>query len=150
MPNSTDNRGLKNGKRYRTSIERILRNHGSTEEIAKKCSSENVEREIPEFRTWTEGGVKEQIRGFIALLIRQLEELTRLVQGLTTSWHPNSYSRTKLLTTSATVMPQSDSIPIAISSNLLLRGRRASGDRRRWESETINLSSVIREGNGLE
>ena len=103
MPNSTDNRGLKNGKRYRTSIERILRNHGSTEEIAKKCSSENVEREIPEFQTWTHEGVKEQIRGFIAPQTRQLEELTRLVQGMTTSWHPSSSPGIELGTISVLV-----------------------------------------------
>ena len=67
-----------------------------------------MEGEVPEFQTLTLEVVNEQIRGFIAPLIRQLEELTRLVQGMTTSRHRNSYPRTELGTTSGTAMPQSD------------------------------------------
>ena len=85
-----------------------MSNHGSTEEIANGVSSENVEGEIPEFQTLTQEAVNEQIRGFIAPLTRQLEELTRLVQGMTASKHPNSYPRTELGTTSGTAMPQSE------------------------------------------
>ena len=87
-----------------------MSHHDSTEEIANRSSSKNVEGEIPEFQTFqTPEAVNEQIRGFIGLLTRQLEELTRLVQGMTTSRHPNSYPRTELGTTSGMVMPQSDS-----------------------------------------
>ena len=57
----------------------------------------------------TQEAVNEQIRGFIAPLTRQLKELTRLVQGMSTSRrHPNSYPRTELGTISSTAMPQSD------------------------------------------
>ena len=99
---------LRNAKQYQTSIERILSNHGCTEEVANRSSSENVEGEIQEFQTLTQEAVSKQIRGFIALLTHQLEELTRLVQGMTTSRHPNSHPRTELGTTSDTAMPQSD------------------------------------------
>ena len=89
MLHSTDYRELRNGKRYQNSIERTMRNQSSTEEIANRSSLENVE-EAPEFQTLTQEAVNEQIRGFITPLTRQLEELTRLVQGMTTSWHSNS------------------------------------------------------------
>ena len=108
MLHSTECRELRNEKRYQTSIERIMSNHGSSDEIANGVSSENVEGDIPEFQTLTQEAVNEQIRGFIAPLTRQLEELTRLVQGMTTSRHSNSYPRTELGATSGTAMPQSD------------------------------------------
>ena len=47
-------------------------------------SSENVEGEVSEFQTLTPEAVGKQIRVFVASLTRQLDELTRLVQGLTT------------------------------------------------------------------
>ena len=108
MLHSTDYRELRNGKRYQTSIERPMNNHGSTGEFANRGSLENVEGEVPEFQMLTQEAVNEQIRWFIAPLTRQLEELTRLVQGMTTSRHPNSYPRTELGITSGTAMPQSD------------------------------------------
>ena len=80
MLHSSDNRSFRNGKRYQTSIEGIMSNHGSREEIANRSSSENVEGEILELQTLTQEAVNEQIRGFIAHLTRSLEELTRLVQ----------------------------------------------------------------------
>ena len=110
MLNSTDYRELRNGKRYQTSTERIVSNDGSTEEIANRISRENVEGEVPELQTSTQDAVNEQNRGFITPLIRQLEEFTRLVQGMTTSRHPNSYPKTELGSTSGTAMPQSDII----------------------------------------
>ena len=85
-----------------------MSHHGSTEEIANKNSSENVV-ENPETQTLTHEAVDEQIREIIAPLTRQLEELTRLVQEMSTSRHPNSYPRTEIGTTSCTAMPQSDS-----------------------------------------
>ena len=85
-----------------------MSNHGSTEELANRSSAENVEGEVPSFQTLTQEAVKEQVRGFIAPLTRQLEELTRLLQGMTISRHPNSYPRTERGTTSRTAMPQSD------------------------------------------
>ena len=108
MPHSTDYRELRNGKRYQTSIERTMSNQSSREEIGNRRSLENVEREVPEFQTLTQEAVSEQIRGFIAPLTRQLEELTRLVQGMTTSWHPNFQPRTEHGTTSGTARPQSN------------------------------------------
>ena len=108
MLHSTDYKELANGKGYQTYNERTVSHHGSTEEIANRISSENVEGKSLEFQTLTQEAVNEQIRGFIASLTRQLEELTRLVQRMTTSRHPNSYRRTELGTTSGTAMPQSD------------------------------------------
>ena len=102
MLHSTDYRELRNEKRYQTSNERIISNHGSTEEFANRISSENGEG-VPEFQTLTKEAVNEQIRGFIAPLTCQLE-LTRLVQGMITSWHRNYYPRTELSTTSGTAM----------------------------------------------
>ena len=101
---------LRNGKHYQTSKERILSHYGSTEEIANRSSSENVEGELPEFQTLTKEAFNEQTRRFFAPLTRQLEELSRLVQRTTTSRYPNSYARTELGTTSGTAMPQFDSI----------------------------------------
>ena len=85
-----------------------MSNHGSTEEIGDRSSSENVEGEVPEFQTLTQEAVNEQIRGFIAPLTRQLEELTWLVQGMTTSRHANFNPRTELGATSGSAMLQSD------------------------------------------
>ena len=82
-----------------------MSHHGNSEEIAHKSSSENVDGEIPEIQTLTQEAVNEQIRRFIAPLTRQLEELTRLVQGMTTSCYPNPYPRTELGTISGTAMP---------------------------------------------
>ena len=55
-----------------------MSNHGSTEEIANRSSSENVGGEVPKFQILTQEAVNEQIRGFIAPLTRPPEELTRL------------------------------------------------------------------------
>ena len=85
-----------------------MSHHSSTEKVANRSASENVEGEFPEFQTLTQEAVSEQIRGFIAPLTCQLEELTRLVQGMTTSRHPNSYPRTELGITSGTAWPRSD------------------------------------------
>ena len=41
----------------------------------------------------TQEEVSEQIRNHIAPLTKQLEELTQLIQGMTTAQHPTSYSR---------------------------------------------------------
>ena len=110
MLHSTDYRELRNGKRYKTSDERQMSHHSSSEEIANWSSSENVDGEKPEIQTLTQKAVNEQIRGFITPLTRQLDELTRLVQGMSTSRHPNSYPKTELGTTPGTAMPQCDRI----------------------------------------
>ena len=77
MLNSTDYRKLRNDKRYQSSTERTLNNNGTTEEIANRSSKENVDQQVPEFRTLTQEAVNEHVRGFIAHLARQLEELAR-------------------------------------------------------------------------
>ena len=71
------------------------------------------------FKRWHKSN--EQIRGFIAPLTRLLEELTRLVQGMITSRHPNSYPRTELGTTSGTAMLQSDSVLLIFHQVCILR-----------------------------
>ena len=122
MLNSTDYRDLRNGKLGQTSIECTLSNHGSTEEIADRNSSENFEGEVPEFQTLTQEAVNEQIRGFIAPLTPQLEELTRLVQRMTTSRQPNSYPRAELGTVSGTAMPQSNTwVKLTIYSSFFVK-----------------------------
>ena len=118
MLHSTDYREIRNGKHYQTSIERIISNHGSTEEIANGLSSENIEGDIPEFQTLTQEAFNEQIRGFIDPPTRQLEELTRLLQGMTTSRHPHSYPRTELGATSGMAMPQSDTLRVRFFQSL--------------------------------
>ena len=89
MLDSAVYRDLRNGRRYQTSIELKMRAHGSTEENGSGISSENFGGEVSEIQTLTQEAVNEQIRGFIAPLTRQLEDLTRLVQGMTTTRHPN-------------------------------------------------------------
>ena len=59
-------------------------------------SSENVGEEVPEIRTMTQEAVNEQIKGFIAPVIRQLEGLTRVVQGVATSQPRSHYPRSRL------------------------------------------------------
>ena len=73
MLNSTDYRELRNGERYQTSIEPIMSNHGSTEGITKRSSSENVGGEVPEFQTLTQEAANEQIRGSTAPLTRGVD-----------------------------------------------------------------------------
>ena len=107
MPSSTEYRKLRNGKRYQKSIERIMSDNGSTEK-ANGISSENVEGEGPEIERLTQEAVSEQTRGFIAPLIRKLEELTRLAQGMTTTRHPYHCRRTEFDTTSGTAISQSN------------------------------------------
>ena len=63
--------------------------NSSVEDNRAGNSSENVEEEFPEIHTLTEVVVNEQIKGFIAPLTRQLEELTRLVQRMVTTPHPS-------------------------------------------------------------
>ena len=111
MFNFPDYREFRNGKRYQTSTKRTMSSHGNTEALANRSSSGNVEREVPEFQTLIQEAINEQIRGFIAPLTRQLE-LTWLVQGMTTSQHPNSYPRTGFGTTSGTAIRQSDTLTI--------------------------------------
>ena len=79
-----------------------MSDHGSTEEKTTGFSSEIVKGEVSEFQTMTQEASNEQIRGFFAPLTRQLEEMTRLVQEMTTTRHPNYYSRTEFGTTSGT------------------------------------------------
>ena len=85
-----------------------MSHHGSDEEFVNRSSSEDVESENPEIQTLIQEEVNEQIRGFIAPLIHQLDDSTRLVQRMSTSKHPNSYHRTDLGTTSGTAMLQSN------------------------------------------
>ena len=110
MLDSTEYSEFKNGKRQQTSIERTMSDHGSTEETETGISSENVEWEVFKIQTLTKEAVNEQIRGFSAPLARQLEELTRLVQGMDTTCHPNHYPRAEFGTNSGTAMPQSDMV----------------------------------------
>ena len=90
-----------------------MSHHDSPEELASRILSENVVGENPEMQTLTQEAVDEQIRGFIAPLTLQQEELTRLVQETSTSRHPNSSPRNELGTTSGSAMPHSDISPRA-------------------------------------
>ena len=110
MLDSAEYRELRNGKRYQTSIECTMSDHGSKEENATGISSENIKGEVSAIQTLIQEAFNEQIRGFIAPLTRQLQELTRLVQGMTTTWHPNYYPRTDFGTNSGTATHQSDKL----------------------------------------
>ena len=110
MLHSNDYRELRNGKRYQVSDEREMGHHSSIEGITNRISSEEVEGENPAVQTLTQQAVKEQIRGLIAPLTRQLDDLTRLVEGKSTSRLPNSYPRTELGTASGEEQPQSDMV----------------------------------------
>ena len=110
MLHSTDYRELRNRKRYQTSDEHEMSHHGSTEEIVNRSSPENIEGGNPAIQMLTQEAVNEQIRGFIAPLTCPPEELTRLVQIMSTSKHPSSHPRIELGTTSGTAMPQSGSV----------------------------------------
>ena len=81
---------------------------GSVEGNRAVNSLENTEGEVPEIRILTQEAVKEQIKGFIAPLTRQLEELTRLVQEMVTTPHPSHYPRTDYITISGTAAHQPD------------------------------------------
>ena len=67
MLHSNDYRDLRNRKHYQTSIEHIMSNHGSTEEVADRRSSENVEEEVPEFQTLTQEAVNEHLEDTLLL-----------------------------------------------------------------------------------
>ena len=67
--------------------------NGSIEYNSAGNSSENTEGEFPEIRTLTQEAVNEQIKGFIAPLTCQLEELIRLVLGMVTTPHPSHNPR---------------------------------------------------------
>ena len=75
---------------------------------SNRNSSENVEREVSEIHTLTQEAVKEQVKGFVAPLTLELEELTRLVQGMVTTPHPSHYPRADFGTTSGTASHHSD------------------------------------------
>ena len=100
-------RELRNGERYKSSIERTMSENRSNEEYLTGNSSENAEGKVSEIETLTQEAVKVQTEGFIAPLTRQLEELTRLVLGMVTTPHPSHYPRTDFGTTSGTATHQS-------------------------------------------
>ena len=70
----------------------MSKNNGPEGKSAKN-SHETDENEEPEICTLTQEEVNEQINSFIAPLTNQLEDLTRLVQGLSVTSHPNHYPR---------------------------------------------------------
>ena len=94
-----------------------MSNLGSTKEIANGISSESIEGEVLELQMLTQEAVNELIRGFTAPITCQLEQLTRLVQGMTASRHSNFYPRTELGTTPGTVLPQFDTHGYFICQN---------------------------------
>ena len=110
MLDSEEYRELWKGKRYYTCTERTMSENDSFEENITENSSANVKKEVSEIQTLTQKVVNEQIRGYIVRLTRQLGELTRLVlvQGMTTTRHPNHYLRTEFGITSGTATYQSD------------------------------------------
>ena len=108
MLNSAIYKEIRNGKRYSTCVERAMSENGSIEETTTGNSSENVEVEVSEIHTSTQEVVNEQIIEFIAPPTRQLQELTRLVQGVVTPPHPSHYPRADFGTTSGTTTCQSD------------------------------------------
>ena len=82
--------------------------NGSAEDNMAGKASENTKGEVPEIRILTEEAINEQIKGFIAPLTRQLEELTRLVQGMVTTPHPCYHPKTDYSSISGTSAYQPD------------------------------------------
>ena len=82
--------------------------NGNLEESQTSTSSENVEEEIPGFHNLIQEVVNEQIKGFIALSTRQLEEMARLVQGMVMTPHPIKNPRTDHISFPGTATRQSD------------------------------------------
>ena len=76
--------------------------NGSAEDNRTGNSSENIEKGVPEIRFLTQEAVNDQIKGFIAPLTRQLEELTQLVLGMVTTSHRSHYPRADYSTISGT------------------------------------------------
>ena len=79
---------------------------GSIEGNTVGNPSENTEEEIPEVRVLTEEVVNEQIKGII--VTRQLEGLTRLVQGMLTTLHPSQYPKANYSAFSGASVHQSE------------------------------------------
>ena len=100
MLDSAKYRERRYGERYYTSIERTMSDHSSTEGNVTGISSEKVKGEVSDFQTLTQEAVNEQIRGLIASVTCQLDELIRLVQRMVTTQHPDHYPRTDFGTTS--------------------------------------------------
>ena len=101
-------RELRNGKRYNTNSGQTVSENGSTEDNRAGNSLENIEEEIPEIGTLTQEAVNEQIKGFITPLTRQLEEMTRLVQGMVKKPHQSHYPWTDYSTIFGAVIYQPD------------------------------------------
>ena len=119
MHDSAEYRELRNNIWYYTSIKGTMSDHSSTEENLTGISSQNVEEKVPEIQTLTQEAVGEQIRGLIAPLTHQVEDLIRLVQGMVTMKHPDHFPRTDKSTTSGRATHQSD-ISLTISSSVML------------------------------
>ena len=99
-------------------------------------------------QTLTQEAIDEQIRGFIALLTRQLEELTQLVEEMSTTRHPNSYPRTELGTTSGTAIPQSDKVTGVHQTRHRRRSRTSPDtDGDQWPALTRTTKRHIRTTN---
>ena len=69
-------RELRNRKRYNTDTDDKMSENGSIESSGIGNPWENIGKEIPQVGVLIQEAVKEQIKGFIAPLTRQLEELT--------------------------------------------------------------------------
>ena len=86
------NRELKNGKKNDAACTSIKNKNSSSDGSRAMNSPEANENEGPEIRAITEEEIDEPINSFIAPLTRQLEDLTRLVQGMITASHPDYHS----------------------------------------------------------
>ena len=64
-----------------------MKKNGSAEDNRVGNSSKNTLKKVPKVRILSPEAVNEQMKKFIAPLIRQLEELTRPVQGMLTTPH---------------------------------------------------------------
>ena len=108
MLDSEKQRELRNGKRYNPCIHRRMSENGGIAEDVTGNLTEIVYAEVSEIQILTQEAVNQQIKRFISALTRQLEELTRLVQGMVTTTHPSHYPKTDFDTTSGTATNQSD------------------------------------------
>ena len=86
-------RELRNGERYDTASNAIMRESSCSESSPAKNSPETNENEVPKLPALTQDVVDELVTSFIAPFTQKLEDLTRLARGMATASHSNHYPR---------------------------------------------------------
>ena len=108
---------LRNGRRYSRNSGQAMGGNGGDKDDRAGNLLVITEGEVREIQSLTqEAAVNEEIKGFIAPLICQLEELIWLIQRMVTTPHPSHYPRTDYSAICSTAAHQRDNCA-AINSN---------------------------------